>query len=88
LAFLPSYSPDFNPKVPCETGIERLWRWLKSEYIHNRCWASQAALKADLQQMLLELPKRSDDIKGLMRQELERLEEMVACYETPCPLAA
>jgi len=81
LAFLPSYSPDFNP-------IERLWRWLKSEYVHNRCWASQAALKADLQQMLLELPKRSDDIKGLMRQELERLEEMVAGYETARPLAA
>ena len=38
--------------------------------------------------MLLELPKRSDDIKGLMRQELERLEEMVAGYETARPLAA
>ena len=38
LEFLPAYSPDFNP-------IERLWRWIKSEYIHNRCWESQAQLR-------------------------------------------
>lgn len=32
LAFSPPYSPDFNP-------IERLWRWMKTEYTHNQCWA-------------------------------------------------
>jgi putative transposase len=28
LAFLPAYSPDFNP-------IERLWRWMKTEYMQS-----------------------------------------------------
>jgi transposase len=28
LEFLPAYSPDFNP-------IERLWRWMKTEYTHD-----------------------------------------------------
>lgn len=30
IEFLPPYSPDFNP-------VERLWRWMKTEYTHNRC---------------------------------------------------
>ncbi len=81
LVFLPACSPDFNP-------IERLWHWLKSEYIHNRCWATQVALKEHLQQMLFELCERSDELKSLMGQELKRLEEVVAWYEESFPLAA
>jgi len=30
IEFLPAYSPDFNP-------IECLWRWLKTEFTHNKC---------------------------------------------------
>jgi putative transposase len=38
IAFLPAYSPDFNP-------IERLWRWIKTEYTHNRCWQTEGQLR-------------------------------------------
>jgi len=33
LEFLPAYSPDFNP-------IERLWRWMKTEYPHMHGYVS------------------------------------------------
>jgi len=79
IAFLPPYSPDFNP-------IERLWRWLKGEYTHNRCWASRAALKQALQQMLTELPGRLTDIKGVMQAEIQRLKLAFEFYDTPCPI--
>jgi transposase len=78
IEFLPAYSPDFNP-------IERLWQWLKEEYAHNRCWDSQAVLKKHLQQMLKELPHRVTEIKGCMRQEMERFKNIFEAYETPFP---
>ena len=62
LAFLPAYSPDFNP-------IERLWRWLKEEYVHNRCWPSQTALASHLQEMLAELPQRVAEYWGVLHRE-------------------
>jgi len=76
--FLPAYSPDFNP-------IERLWRWLKTEYIHNECWPSQAALKKHLQRVLRTLPHQTEAIKGVMRQEMERLRVAFERYDTPFP---
>ena len=65
VVFLPAYSPDFNP-------IERLWRWLKREYTHNRCWASQVELKAHLKQMLAELPHRTSQYITVMKKERRR----------------
>ncbi len=65
LAFLPAYSPDFNP-------IERLWRWMKAEYTHNRCWKSKAELRTHLKQMLTELPDRVGEYKGVMNKEHRR----------------
>ena len=76
--FLPGYSPDFNP-------IERLWRWMKKEYIHNECWASQAALRKHLQRVLLTMPQHPEEIKGVMRQEMERLKTAFEFYDTPFP---
>lgn len=78
LEFLPAYSPDFNP-------IERLWRWLKGEYLHNRCWASRLQLKQHLQQMLLALPQRTQEVLGVMQEEIERLKKIFEFYETPFP---
>jgi transposase len=78
LEFLPAYSPDFNP-------IERLWHWLKTEYTHNRCWASKVELKQTLQQMLLELPGRVNELKGLMQAEIDRLKQAFDYYVTPFP---
>lgn len=78
LEFLPAYSPDFNP-------IERLWRWIKQEYTHNDCWPSQTALLLDLKQVLAELPARSHELLGLMRQELKRLKDAFDFYNTPFP---
>lgn len=79
--FLPAYSPDFNP-------IERLWRWMKAEFLHNRCWPSKVSLKHAVQDMLRTISHTADDLKGLMRKEIERLEEIGNFYETPLRLAA
>ena len=76
LEFLPGYSPDFNP-------IERLWRWIKTEYTHNQCWATQTHLKQFLTNMLDELRHRSLELLGLMRSELERLCFIFAFYDSP-----
>ena len=76
LEFLPGYSPDFNP-------IERLWRWIKTEYTHNQCWATQTHLKQFLTNMLDELRHRSLELLGLMRSELERLRLIFAFYDSP-----
>ena len=79
--FLPAYSPDFNP-------IERLWRWMKAEFFHNRCWPSKASMKHAVQDMLRTISHTTDDLTGLMRKEIERLEEICNFYETPLRLAA
>lgn len=81
LEFLPAYSPDFNP-------IERLWRWIKSEYTHNRCWENQTQLSTDLKHMLQKLSDRKSELTGVMRQEIERLKQVFEFYETPCPFQA
>jgi len=76
LEFLPGYSPDFNP-------IERLWRWVKTEYTHNQCWDTKIQLKRLLTNMLDEVHYRSPELVGLMRSELERLRLIFAFYDTP-----
>jgi len=76
--FLPGYSPDFNP-------IERLWRWIKTESIHNQCWASQKSLKKYLQRVLQNLSHRAEEVKSVMHQEMERLKLTFDFYDTPCP---
>jgi transposase len=81
VAFLPAYSPDFNP-------IERLWRWIKTEFMHNRCWPHKAGLKRDVQHVLEAISHATDDIIGVMRKEIERLEEIGDFYDTPLKLAA
>jgi transposase len=78
LEFLPAYSPDFNP-------IERLWRWIKGEYIHNRCWESQAQLKTYLVEILEKLSQKPDQLLSVMRQEIQRLNTVFEFYETPSP---
>ena len=79
LEFLPAYSPDFNP-------IERLWRWVKSEYIHNRCWESQAQLKTYLAGVLEKIAQKPDELISVMRQEIQRLNLVFEFYQTPSPL--
>lgn len=78
--FLPAYSPDFNP-------IERLWRWFKGEFTHNVCWFTQKALKHYLAEKLAGLPNHRAAMKGVMRQEIDRLEAAFAFYDTPCPFS-
>ena len=80
LEFLPGYSPDFNP-------IERLWRWMKTEYTHNQCWDNKAQLKRLLTDMLGEIQHRSHELLGLMQTELERLRVTFAFYDQPFILA-
>jgi transposase len=81
LEFLPAYSPDFNP-------IERLWRWIKSEYIHNRCWESQAQLRTYLADVLEKLAHKPDELISVMRAEIHRLNSVFEFYETPSPFSA
>ncbi len=65
LEFLPAYSPDFNP-------IERLWRWMKTAFIHNKCWKTKGLLKKYLREVLVKLPSYREDMKSLMKKENER----------------
>jgi transposase len=76
LDFLPAYSPDFNP-------IERLWKWIKKEYTHNKCWPSKEALSKHLNKKLTEMVLDVNAYIGTMRQELLRLKGAFDYYETP-----
>lgn len=78
LEFLPPYSPDFNP-------IERLWRWFKTEFIHNDCWDSQQALFLHLSCSLDKLPSFAPQLLGLMRQELLRYKTAFDFYDSSFP---
>jgi hypothetical protein len=78
LEFLPAYSPDFNP-------IERLWRWIKSEYTHNRCWKSLARLKTYLVKVMEKIEQKPAELTSVMRQEIQRLNTVFEFYETPSP---
>jgi transposase len=66
LEFLPAYSPDFNP-------IECLWRWMKTEHFHNRCWGNQADLKSHLVEVIAKMTQSPTDLTSIMRQEIRRL---------------
>ena len=66
LEFLPPYSPDFNP-------IERLWKWIKKEYTHNRCWSSKGDVKKHLEKKLKDMIGNKILYIGTMRKELNRL---------------
>jgi transposase len=78
LEFLPAYSPDFNP-------IERLWRWIKSEHLHNRCWKSLADLKTYLQEVMEKIELKPAELTSVMHQEIQRLNSLFMFYETPSP---
>ena len=75
LEFLPPYSPDFNP-------IERLWRWIKTEYTHNRCWASKQALRQHLRESLQAIPTQAEALQSLMKKENQRYQEACSFYQT------
>jgi hypothetical protein len=74
--------------VQYEEPVEHLWRWMKAEFFHNRCWSSKTSLKHTVQDMLRTIAHTTDDLTGLMRKEIERLEEIGTFYETPLRLAA
>ena len=48
LVFLPPYSPEFNL-------IEGLWKWLKSDIIHNVFYSSVQEIKNNVQAFINEL---------------------------------
>ena len=75
LEFLPAYSPDFNP-------IERLWRWIKTEYTHNRCWSSKKALRQHLRECLQAMPEQAEALQSLMKKENQRYREICTFYQT------
>ncbi|MDD5035773.1 MAG: transposase [Methylococcaceae bacterium] len=75
LEFLPAYSPDFNP-------IERLWRWIKTEYTHNRCGSSKPALRQHLRESLQAMPAQAEAVQSLMKKENQRYQEICAFYQT------
>jgi len=79
--FLPAYSPDFNP-------IERLWRWIKSEHLHNRCWKSLADLKTHLMQVMEKIERKPAELTSVMRQEIQRLNTVFEFYQTPSSFLA
>ena len=81
LEFLPAYSPDFNP-------IERLWRWVKSEHLHNRCWKSLADLKTHLEEVIVKVQQKPAELTGVMRKEIQRLNTVFEVYKTPSPFLA
>lgn len=76
MEFLPAYSPDFNP-------IERLWKWIKKEYLHNKCWSSKIELKKYLQTKLFEMTSNVKAYIGTMNTELLRLKAACEHYKIP-----
>ena len=66
LEFLPVYSPDFNP-------IERLWKWIKQKYTHNKCWSSKLDLRQHLEKNLADMLNDKEEYIGTMKRELFRL---------------
>jgi transposase len=66
IEFLPAYSPDFNP-------IERLWKWIKKEYVHNQCWLSKEKLREYLEEKLSGMIENKEQYIGTMKKELLRL---------------
>lgn len=78
MEFLPAYSPDFNP-------IERLWKWIKKEYTHNKCWSSKAELRKYLEKKLIEMTSDVSQYIGTMNQELLRLKAACDHHEVSFP---
>ena len=85
LEFLPAYSPDFNP-------IERLWKWFKGEFTHNRCWKTDGLLLRDLKKIIQDLNESKYDLTPIMKKENERFQQICDYYQTeyqqPFPMAA
>lgn len=75
MEFLPAYSPDFNP-------IERLWKWIKREYTHNKCWSSKKDLKFYLDEKLALMKENKKSYIGTMKAELLRLKTAFDHYNT------
>ncbi len=73
LDFLPAYSPDFNP-------IERLWRWIKTEYTHNKCWKTKGMLKKYLCSVVQKIPLHAEELKSGMKTENDRFEKICEFY--------
>ena len=78
IEFLPAYSPDFNP-------IEKLWKWIKKEYTHNRCFASKTELKKHLTKSLSEMTKDKSQYMGTMNKELQKFKAAFDFYEVNFP---
>ncbi len=76
LKFLPAYSPDFNP-------IERLWKWIKKEYTHNKCWSSKIELYNYLQSCLTKMTSSISEYIGTMKEEILKLKKAFEFYKTP-----
>lgn len=75
LEFLPAYSPDFNP-------IERLWKWFKGEFTHNRCWKTNGLLLRDLKHIIQDLNEGKYELTPIMKKENERFQQICDFYET------
>lgn len=75
LEFLPAYSPDFNP-------IERLWKWFKGEFTHNRCWKTDGLLLRDLNKIIQNLLEGKYDLTPVMKKENERFQQICDYYQT------
>lgn len=58
IIYLPPYSPELNP-------IERLWKYLKTNYIHNRVFDSLKQMIADMADVYAEL--KNETIMSLCR---------------------
>ena len=78
LEFLPAYSPDFNP-------IEKLWKWIKKEYIHNRCFSSKQELKNHLTKSLVKMTDDKTQYMGTMSKEIQKFKCAFDFYEVDFP---
>lgn len=74
IEFLPPYSPDFNP-------IERVWKWFKGEFTHNRCWKTNGLLLRDLKKIVQNLNNGKCDLEPIMKKENERFFDICEHYE-------
>lgn len=78
LEFLPAYSPDFNP-------IERLWKWIKTEFLHNKCWKTKGIFKKQLIDIQEKMTSNDNGFRTVMKKEIERFEAICDFYRGEPP---
>lgn len=71
LVFLPSYSPCLNP-------IEKLWKQIKQERMHNRFFATEQVFQTELTKALRHFQRQTQQILDMMTKWSQRAQQALS----------